>query len=364
VDTYVGREHLHGGTVHVRLPRNSLSKPEWAVTNLLDLSTKDDQDTGTPGDMAMLSVECDETKIHTDDEIIFDIYKKGAVPNGVNRIDGGKGTKKADISKVEWEWYYRYEDKDYPATDSTPRPVYFFEAFSNCMDVVTSGKEFTTAWVRLDDAKLQDLERDVQNGMQNQTQYVIKKLKELFHNKTDVLAGIINDHLSDLDNDSQEYLKSFPDPKQQIQDILDNITVHMGITDDIMGRAFRDAGLPPDRFLDGLTIGDNIYVRKNEIPSVFSSTDKAKAAFLAHEAIHSIQAKAFKTDAGGRERKARFITFCANNAYMADTNRYEKVAYKFGGGVPRNFYRPASTGQSQTRSSQILMADNIPDYWS
>jgi hypothetical protein len=176
VDTYVGHNLLHGGTVHVHLPRNGLNKPEWAVTELIPPynNIRDNTDTGTPGDMATLSVECDETKIHIDDEITFNIYKKGAVPNGVNRIDGGTGTKKAGISKVGWDWYYKYEDKDYPVTESAPRPVYFFEAFSNCMDVVTSGKEFTTVWVRLDNAKLQQLETDVQTGMQTQTQYVIK----------------------------------------------------------------------------------------------------------------------------------------------------------------------------------------------
>jgi hypothetical protein len=362
VDTYVKHSDLHGGTVHVHLPRNGLSKAEWAVTEQIPpYKIHSDTDTGTPGDMATLSVECDGTKIHTDDEIIFDIYKKGAVPNRVNRINGGTGTKKANEPKVGWDWYYRYEDKDYPAAESAPRPVYFFEAFSNCMDVVTSGKEFTTAWVRLDDAKLQRLESDVQIGMQNQTQtqYVIKKLKDLFHNKTNVLARIIYDHLGDLDDDSQEYLKGFPDPKQQIQDILDNITVYMGITPAIMGPAFENAGLPPDRFLDALSIGDNIYVREFKIPPVFASGHQAEAAFLGHEAIHSMQARAFKTTAGGRERKARFITFCANNAYTVGTNRYEKAAYEFGGGAPDGFY----PSQSST-PPQILLASGISDYWS
>jgi hypothetical protein len=204
--------------------------------------------------------------------------------------------------------------------------------------------------------------------MQNQTQYVIKKLKELFHNKTDVLAGIIYDHLSDLDNDSQEYLKSFPDPKQQIQDILDNITVHMGIIPAIMGQAFINAGLPPDRFLAALSIGDNVYVRDGAIPPVFLPNNidhKTQAALLAHEAIHSIQARAFKTVAGDRERKARFITFCANNAYKAFTNRYEETAYKFGGDAPYGFYSPPPPGRSSTSPSpQILLESGIPDYWS
>jgi hypothetical protein len=31
VDTYVQRSDLHGGTVHVHLPRNSLSKPQWEI---------------------------------------------------------------------------------------------------------------------------------------------------------------------------------------------------------------------------------------------------------------------------------------------------------------------------------------------
>jgi hypothetical protein len=197
-----------------------------------------------------------------------------------------------------------------------------------------------------------------EEGYAPEVLYRGKKLKELFHNKTDVLAGIIYSHLSDLDNDSQEYLKGFPDPKQQIQDILDNITVYMGIIPAIIGQAFINAGLPPDRFLDALSIGDNVYVRNGAIPLVFLPNNlqhKDPAALLAHEAIHSIQARAFKTDAGDHERKVRFITFCANNAYKAFTNRYEETAYKFGGGIPVDFYTPLPPGQSSTSlPTQIL----------
>jgi hypothetical protein len=324
------------------------------------MSINEDQDTGTPGDMAILSVECDEQKINHGDEISFCIYKKGTIPNGINKTDEGTGTKERGKSKVECNWYYKYEDPDYPAVNNTG-PSYFFEAYSNCMDVVTSGKEFTTKWLRIDNARLNQLEGMIMASLQQQQKI---KLKTLFNNKTNKLAEIIYDNRNALDGDSKKYLDgSANEAKQKIQSILDDITVYRDIDPTLMGNVFTNAGLSPDRFLDGLTIGSNIYVKQGQIPSVFLFHHRIEAAFLGHEAIHAIQARAFETTAGDRERKARFITFCANNAYKAETNRYEEVAYRFGGRAEPDFYLEQSGIRRPAPSIPILEDPATSVFW-
>jgi hypothetical protein len=373
VDTYVGREHLHGGTVHVRLPRNSLSKPEWAVTNDNQSQPVYDTDTGTPGGTAILSVECDEQKINPGDKISFCIYKKGTIPNGINKTHEGIGEKEPDKSKAECNWYYKYEDTDYPAINNTG-PSYFFEAYSNCMDVVTSGKEFTTKWLRIDDVGLNLLERRLINKIQQEQQaqqqqqlqqniITITRLQDLFHNKTDILARIIYNNSNALDADSQVYLKKFSDPEAQILSILNDITVYGNIPSQIMASAFASVGLPPNRFLEALSIGDHIYTNGDSNPPLVPPTSRNGAALLGHEAIHSIQARAFKTSGAPSEQKARFITFCANNAYKAETNRYEEAAYRFDGKAEPDFYLEQTGRQRQAPSMPILEDPNISVFW-
>jgi hypothetical protein len=97
-------------------------------------------------------------------------------------------------------------------------------------------------------------------------------------------------------------------------------------------------------------------------------SDGSNETDILSEIIFNKQARAFKISGSvaESERKARFITFCANNAYKAETNRYEEAAYRFGGAPdrPHDFYLEQSGSQRPAPSTPILQDSSIPDFWS
>ena len=185
--------------------------------------------------------------------------------------------------------------------------------------------------------------------------------------KTDKLVEIILNNVRSLDKDSRTYIECMTAKERELKAILDSLTVWTGIVEDDVDIMFDQLNIPNifmDTKMDALCLGDSIYVKHTiHMPpnGVFERLNqRSTVELLVHEAVHSIQAKAFglseNRNIPEEERRARFVTYCLNNQYD-DTNPYEVAAYKFGGRIDTGAFR------SLKGFNQILAKPENTEWW-
>jgi len=166
----------------------------------------------------------------------------------------------------------------------------------------------------LDEATTANAEAEIQKTAQQ-----IVKLKDLINTKN--LADIIMKNRSSLDQNTNRFISKLgltnSGRAKKLDKLLNNVTVYAGVDAALTDKIVTNLSGGNQSFLDGLTIGNNIYMRDG-----IGTVDENIAALLGHEAIHSIQ-----TVAAG---KTAFLNYSAVMPYTRE-NKFELSAYKFGG---------------------------------
>ena len=106
-----------------------------------------------------------------------------------------------------------------------------------------------------------------------------------------------------------------------IKSELSKVTVYTGIDEQAADNVLDNFGAD---FLDGLCLGENIYI-EGDIKNISTST----ADLLGHEGVHVIQASVVG--------KVEFIEQSASMPYTSE-NPYEVAAYNFGGFADDNIF--------------------------
>ena len=178
---------------------------------------------------------------------------------------------------------------------------------ANCVDL----------WGLLKQCEVDKAEYELQTMAQN-----VNPLSDFID--TAKYAEIICSNMDRLDEETKKKYAGMPESVREtaIREQLNKTTVYSGIDPGQANTVLQQAGSPIDfNSVDGLTIGNNIYMKDPLDPK---TADKSDIELLGHETIHSVQANAQGT-----------ISFL--NDYMSkpyDTsNQYEVAAYSFGGKI-------------------------------
>jgi hypothetical protein len=159
-------------------------------------------------------------------------------------------------------------------------------------------------------------EKELQNLATNS-----KKLSDLVN--IDNLAKIYSENIEMFDEYTADYYSKMSerDRVAAIKAELSKVTVYTGIDEQAADNVLDNFGTD---FLDGLCLGENIYI-EDDIKNISTST----ADLLGHEGVHVIQASVVG--------KVEFIEQSASMPYTSE-NPYEVAAYNFGGyALPRDF---------------------------
>ena len=157
--------------------------------------------------------------------------------------------------------------------------------------------------------RIEQGEKELQNLATNS-----RKLSDLVN--IDNLAKIYSENIEMFDESTAEYYSKMSESDRvvAIKSELSKVTVYTGIdeqaTDNVLDNFGKD-------FLDGLCLGENIYI-EDDIKNISTST----ADLLGHEGVHVIQASVVG--------KVEFIEQSASMPYTSK-NPYEVAAYNFGG---------------------------------
>jgi hypothetical protein len=188
----------------------------------------------------------------------------------------------------------------------------------------------------LDDTIIDNAEVALQQTVPAGQTFQLKKLVN-----TNNLANIMVQNRSALDKDTNRFISrlGFTNKKraEKLEALLNNVTVYAGVNANIADNIVSTLSGGNQEFLDGLSIGNNIYMR-----DTIGTVDPDTADLLGHEAVHSIQAAAVG--------KTAFANYSVNMPYT-DANKFELAAYKFGGGItPSDF--PSLAGYKQILPSK------------
>jgi hypothetical protein len=309
-----------------------LSNPQWLDSKtMIPLSNL----AGDPrsGMKLALSVDCPQGVT----DVMFYPCHKGWITSIKNIKEVSRDdTLAGGRVRVFAEWDYRYSDADY----GKPSRI-FFQARINRQNKIDS-KMFETNWRTLTSRVINNAEKGLKTGSDRKA---FKDIINLYGNgnafaTTDnSLPKIIADNISSLDDDSILYLEDKARRQSKsvtecVRDIFNDITVYYNIdpTSPKVSKVFKTLNIP-NLFANAnaLTLGNNIYYDG----PIHSPIDQGTAEFLVHEAIHSIQARAFgmsTRNIAENVRAAHFITYCLNTEY-SEYNKYEEAAYKFSGDV-------------------------------
>jgi hypothetical protein len=186
----------------------------------------------------------------------------------------------------------------------------------------------------LDEKAIADAEAEIQKTAEQTT-----SLKSLVNTKN--LANIMVQNRSALDKDTNRFISRLGFTNKirakKLEALLNNVTVYAGVDADLADNIINTLSGGNQEFFDGLSIGNNIYMR-----DTIGTVDPDTADLLGHEAVHSIQVVAVG--------KTAFANYSANIPYT-DANKFELAAYKFGGGItPSDF--PSLEGYKQILPSK------------
>ena len=164
--------------------------------------------------------------------------------------------------------------------------------------------------------RIEQGEKELQNLATNS-----RKLSDLVN--IDNLAKIYSENIEMFDENTAEYYSKMSESDRvvAIKSELSKVTVYTGIDEQAADNVLDNFGAD---FLDGLCLGENIYI-EGDIKNISTST----ADLLGHEGVHVIQASVVG--------KVEFIEQSASMPYTSE-NPYEVAAYNFGGyALPRDF---------------------------